>query len=163
MKNYFNDVQTLDEAKALFKTLAKSLHPDVNPDNPTATADFQSMLNQFQSFKPSKEKFKGEAEQWNGKQYAEIILQLLKIEGINITICGSWIWLDGETKPVKDQIKEIECGEFMKRGFSGNKSQWYFSPKGYRKRSSKAHSFDDIKGYFGAETVNKNQPNRINA
>jgi len=161
--NYFKDCTTLDEAKKLFKDLARKLHPDKNPTNPQATAQFQAMLNEFHSFKPSKEKFKGESDQWNGETYSAIIIQLMNIEGIEITVCGSWIWLEGDTKPVKDKIKAVDCGEFMKRGFSGNKGQWYFSPKGYRKRSGKQHSFDDIKGYFGAEKVNKNQSNRLNA
>jgi len=160
--NYFKNIATLDEAKKLFKELAVALHPDKNLNDETATASFQEMLNEFHNFKPTNEKFKGEASQWDGKQYSDIIIQLMSIEGIEITVCGSWIWLEGDTKPVKDKIKAVDCGETMKRGFSGNKSQWYFSPKGYKKRSGKKHSFDEIKSYFGAEKVN-NQQNRINA
>ena len=162
MKNYFQSVKTLDEAKKLFKELAIKLHPDKNPNDESATANFQQMLNEFQSFKPTTEKFKGEADQWDGRTYSELIIQLMQIEGISITVCGSWIWLEGDTKPVKDQIKAVKTGDTMKCGFSGNKSQWYFSPKGYRKKSKKAHSFDDIKSYFGAEKVS-NKQKRISA
>ena len=152
MQNYFQGCKTLDEAKTLYKKLALKLHPDKGG----LTADFQEMLNQFHAFKPESEKFKGEAEQWNSKEYADIINQLLNIEGITIVVCGSWIWLEGDTKPIKEQIKAIDTGETLKRGFSKAKEQWYFSPKGYRKKSKGVLTYDQIKGFYGEEKITKN-------
>ena len=150
---YFEDCETLDEAKAAYYKLAQELHPDKGGE----TADFQELLNQFQSFRPGKQKFAGEFEQWDATRYAEIINQLFKIPGIQIIVCGSWIWLSGDTKPVKEQIKAIECGERMKRGFSPKKGQWYFSPKGYRKTSRRVLSFGEITSIYGAQEVKGDQ------
>ena len=149
--NYFENCKTLDEAKKLYWELAKKFHPDKGGDH----KKFVELSNQFQSFKPDTEKFKGETDSWMAAEYAHIVSQLLVIEGIHIEICGSWIWLSGDTKSNKEKIKAIATGETFKRGFSKDKSMWYFSPKGYFKRSRKAHTMDDIRDYFGSEKPGK--------
>ena len=80
-----------------------------------------------------------------------LIEQLMTIPNITIEICGSWIWLAGDTKPVKEQIKAVDTGETMKRGFSPKKKKWYFSPVGYRKRGGKEFSFEEIQKKYGYE------------
>ena len=129
--NYFKNCASLDEAKALFKKLAFELHPDKGGSKEV----FQEMLNQFHSFRPGQEKFYGEFSFWNSDEYATIIEQLMGIPMIEIEVCGSWIWVSKSTKEVKDQIKAVDCGESFRRGWSKDKSRWYFSPKSYRKKS----------------------------
>ena len=158
--NYFKDCKSLDEAKKLYWSLAKQLHPDIGGTKEA----FQDLQNQFESFRPAKEKYKGEFEQWMPDQYMKIIDQLMKIPNIVITICGSWIWISGDTKPVKDQIKSISLEEKgFKRGFSKNKMQWYFSPVGYRKYNKKKYDFETIKAMFGAEEVESEGQTQISA
>lgn len=153
MKNtfYFADCESLDEAKKIYKKLCVQLHPDVSGYD--STADFQKMQTEFEKFRPGKEKFDGEFDQWDATEYAFLIDQLIKIGGISIEICGSWIWLSGNTKPVKEEIKAVDTGETMRRGWSKNKDMWYFSPKGYRKRSGKQMEYEEIKTMFGSKTV----------
>lgn len=148
---YFTQCKTLDKAKKLYYKLALELHPDKGGE----TADFQAMLNQFHAFRPTEEKYQGEAAEWNSRAYSSIVNDLLNIPGIIVAICGSWIWLQGDTKPVKEQIKAIDCGDFMKRGFSRNKLQWYFSPVGYRKSSNKKMSFGQIASLYGYERATR--------
>ena len=150
---YFQNCQTLDEAKKEYFRLAKIHHPDKGGD----TAIFQEIVNQFEAFKPKSEKFKGESEQWNAKEYSAIIEELIKIPVIEVEICGSWIWIGGDSKPYKDLIKAVPVGDSYKRGFSGNKSMWYFSPTGYRKLSKKTIPIDAIRSYYGSERVAKRE------
>ena len=49
--NYFDDCMNEEQLKARFKELAKKLHPDLNPDNPNATAEFQEMQSQYEERK----------------------------------------------------------------------------------------------------------------
>ena len=150
-ENYFIKCKSLDEAKQLYKKLCVKLHPDVSGYD--STADFQKMQADFENFRPGKEKFDGEFNQWDATEYAFLIDQLIKIGGISIEICGSWIWLSGDTKPVKEKIKSVDTGDTMRRGWSKNKGMWYFSPKGYRKRSGKQMEYEEIKTMFGSKTV----------
>jgi hypothetical protein len=148
--NFFKDCTTLDEARKLYYKLAKVYHPDCGGKK----EDFQTLQNEFEKFKPSKEKYEGEFKSWQARPYMDIVEQLMKIRGIIITICGSWIWISGNTKPVKDQIKDIKTEDTgYKSGFSKNKKQWYFSPVGYRKFSKKSLSFAEIKNLYGAEEL----------
>ena len=55
-------------------------------------------------------------------EYISVIAALVKIPGIQVEICGSWLWVSGDTKPVKDQIKAAGLR------FSGSKKMWYFRP-----------------------------------
>lgn len=109
------------------------------------------MQNQFENFRPTSEKYNGEFDAWNASEYAEIIDQLMQIPNIEIEICGSWIWLHGDTKPVKEQIKGIETGESIKRVWVKKKSKWAFRPANYRKRSNVELSFEEIKAKYGSE------------
>ena len=160
---YFTNCQTLDEAKQLYKQLVFELHPDTSGRD--SKVEFQAMQNEFENFRPETEKFKGEYDSWNAQEYSHIIEQLMTIPNITIVVCGSWIWLEGDTKPVKEQIKVVDTGETMKRGFSPKKKQWYFSPIGYRKRGNQELSFEEIKdryGYKAKESEKRKQVTKSN-
>ena len=147
--NYFEDCSTLDEAKKVYWKLAKQFHPDKGGNE----EDFKILNNQFHAFRPEKEKFKNEAFEWDSEVYASILDQLIHIDGLIIDVVGSWLWLSGATKANKEAIKAIDHGGLYKRGWHKEKEMWYFSPKGYRKTSKKNLSLDEIKAFYGSETV----------
>lgn len=153
MKNYFETCQTLDEAKQMFWSLAKIHHPDKGGN----TATFQEILNQFHAFKPSTEKFAGESANFNSVEYTDILMQLIFIPEIKIEICGSWVWVSGNTKPYKEQIKSVKTGEGYKCGFSAKKVMWYFSPATYRKFSKRVLDIEEIRNLYGSKNVAKKE------
>lgn len=155
--NYFSTCKTLDEAKQMFWQLAKIHHPDKGGN----TATFQEILNQFHAFKPSKEKFTGEYQNFNSAEYSHIIVQIVHIPEIKIEICGSWIWISGNTKPYKDVIKKVETGKTYKVGFSGKKAMWYFSPSGYKKSSARVLNIDEIRNLYGSKEVKKEEKEKV--
>lgn len=57
------------------------------------------------------------------QRFAKIINALICLEGVTIEICGSFIWLSGDTKPWRELLKGL--------GFkwSGKKRMWYLAPK----------------------------------
>ena len=76
----------------------------------------------------------------------------------DIDIIGSWIWISGETYPIKDELKKL--------GFkwSKGKSKWFFTKDitTAKKRYSKK-SYDDLKSIYGCETVKKSQKKYLTA
>lgn len=148
--DYFTDCKTLDEARKAYYMLAMQLHPDKGGDE----EEFKELANQFHSFRPGKTKYENEINDWSSEAYAHIISQLINIPEINIEICGSWIWISGNTKPFKEQIKSIETNEFYKRGYSAQKQLWYFSPKGYKKKSKDDLDMETIRDIYGSDRIN---------
>ena len=147
MKKYFEQCSTLDEAKALYKKLAFMLHPDKGGD----TAEFQEMQNQFEKFTPKSEKFKGEFENFNAEHFKDIIEKLMQIRNIEFEICGSFIWLSGETKANKEEIKAIKSESFKPAQWHSKKLMWFFAPSDYRRFSGKTFEMDDIRRKYGSE------------
>lgn len=49
-----------------------------------------------------------------------VLEKLAGLAGITIEICGSWVWVSGDTYPVKDIIKAAGCF------FSSKKKMWYW-------------------------------------
>ena len=156
MKNYFQSCETLDEAKLAYRNYAKILHPDINQSE-TATADFQEMCNQFDNFKPKTLKFTNEMNEFNGKEYREVLEQLWKLEGLNIEILGSYIWISGDTKTHKDAIKAIKNESFENALWAKEKMMWFFKPKGYKPQNRRIFDIGEIRGKYGVIDANKKE------
>lgn len=107
------------------------------------------------------EKYFDEVKTWNktkdGKKYEKstteevgdfvlAITTLKSVENINLKMIGSWLWVTGDTKPVKDTLKEVGCR------YAPNKQAWYIAPSG-AKRSKKHYTLEQIEEMYGAEEV----------
>jgi len=73
--------------------------------------------------------------------------QVIFFEGVLIEVIGSWIWISGDTRRIKEELKE--------KGFkfSHNKVAWYWYYGEYRKFSNKSYSMDDIREMWGSEEI----------
>ena len=152
-KRYFEDCQTMEQAKKLYKTLAKVHHPDMQGPSACVKA-MQDINNQFEAFRPTE----GTATSaQDNKNFADFINQLIVIEGLEIEVCGSWVWIGGSTYAKRTEIKAINYGEAYRLGFSKNKSMWYVSPVEYRKKSGKSLDIDNIRHLYGSEKITSTQ------
>lgn len=162
MKNYFENARTLEDVKQIYKKLARDLHPDCNPDKDT-TAEFQQMQQQYnEAFKRLKnihinkdgEQYEKETDE-TPEQYAGIINALLRMTGLMIELCGSWLWVSGNTKQYHEEIKAL--------GFkwSKNKGSWYFHFEPYRKHSKKTCSMDEIRNMYGSQRFSEKTTSRF--
>ena len=153
MYKYFVDCETLEDVKRLYKKLVFMYHPDVSGSDTTATmqainAEYEKAFEQYKNiFRNAEGETYTKENSETYEQYQDIINNLIHFEGITIEIIGSWLWVSGNTKTYKDDLKE------MKFRFSSNKKAWYIRPAGYRKRSRKNFSMDDIRSMYGSETI----------
>lgn len=151
--DYFKDCRTLDEARKTYYRLAMKFHPDKGGDEEL----FKELANQFHSFKPSQLKYEKEFNDWSSKAYADIIVALMEIPDITIEICGSWIWISGDTRTRKNLIKLAPTNDYYQRGFSAQKAMWYFSPRGYKKRSAEELDMETIRNIYGSDAFRSRQ------
>lgn len=152
---YFNNCKSWDEAKNLYRELAKKLHPDLGGEH----LSFIKMKDEFDNFNPDQKEKRDEF--FNAAIYSAIIDQLVLIEGLKITICGNWIWVMSE-KHHKDLIKAVDLPENWKRAWNKSKNMWYFCEKGYRKFSKRELSFGEIKALYGHQDVESKGMTKIN-
>lgn len=152
MKNYFKDCTTLEDVKQAYKKLARQLHPDCNKDRDT-TADFQQMQKEYEeAWKRCSSTHKDASGQTYTKEttetpeaYASIIEALLKMPGLLIELCGSWLWITGNTIQHKDSLKALGFK------YASNKKAWYYHEGEYHKRSKNKKSMQDIRNMYGSE------------
>lgn len=103
----------------LLKALARKNHPDMGG----SVEVMQDINNQFDKFCKNFVKqnygFKSadneNSEQHEGnfedipEEFYNIIMELLKIDGIIVELIGRWIWLSGDTYSNKEQLKAFGC------------------------------------------------------
>ena len=65
---------------------------------------------------------------------------------LELTLCGTWLWVAGETKPVKDRLKE------HKFRWSPDKKMWYLPGEKSLQRH-KSWAFEKIKERHGDENI----------
>lgn len=157
MLNYFSNCKTIEDLKKEYFRLAKLHHPDVGGDTETMKAInneydkvFPRLKNKHRNAETGAEYTKETAETVN--EYPEIINAIIKFPGIVIEICGTWIWVSGNTKAYKENFKEL--------GFrwSKNKFMWYWRKDENRCWwNRKSHDMDYIRERYGSERIN-NQP-----
>lgn len=157
MNTYFKDINTLEELRKQYKELLKKYHPDNGGD----VAIMQEVNAEYDKlFKILKDKHENDTTtehteyysqymyDWeNDKALREVLEKIINFDGIEILICGQWIWVDGNTYSYKKELKEI--------GFrwASSKKKWYFHTDTFRKKSRKTLSMEDIQNYYGSTTV----------
>ena len=70
-----------------------------------------------------------------------------QIPGIKIIKKGCWIWISGNTKPVKQELKKIGLR------YAWDKKEWYWKPAGYHKRSRRTWSVSEIDDTFECQPL----------
>ena len=65
---------------------------------------------------------------------------------IKTEVCGTWMWISGETWRYKKELGKNGLG--LK--WASKKQQWYWSPAGFRKKSKRVFSMDEIRSKYGS-------------
>ena len=146
---FFQDCRTLDEVKREYKRLAMLHHPDRGGNTSTMQEINRQyreiMKNPYFGFSHAKE-----AAREDYIKFPEIIEQIIRFDVV-IEICGSWVWLSGNTKAYKDELKRIG---FL---FAPKKAMWYWRPKDYKSANTKPKDMDYIRSKYGSDVVANKQ------
>ena len=150
---YFEGIKTLEELRNKYRDLIKINHPD----NGGALETMQEINSQYDAaFKLLKsganlndEKTKIKWSETEDAAIREALNKVVGLKGLNIEIVGCWIWIDGETFPVKEVLKEAGYQ------WSRNRQKWHFAPYGMTgyKKGGKKQDFDTIRRKYGSTNV----------
>lgn len=145
--NQFKGIEGINEAKKIYKTLAKKLHPDVG-----GTEEEFKLLNEiYNDLIEHKIYFSNDVK--IDIELEKIISLILHFENINIELVGSWIWVTGDTKEIKEKLKEI--------GFkwANKKKMWFYGEM--KGRNPKEQSMEEIKAKYGSSTIKSDEKKKI--
>jgi curved DNA-binding protein CbpA len=87
---------------------------------------------------------------------AELIRQaieaIIRFDNISIEICGAWVWVSGDTRPIKEALKDAGYKWAPRK----DGQPWYFAgvPSMNRRRK---YSLDEIRNRYGSERVEKDE------
>jgi DnaJ-class molecular chaperone len=141
--------QTLEELKAQYRKLAMQHHPDRGGDTETMKAINAEYDKLFPKLKDVHKTKTGEtytarqATTETAEHFKDLISELMKMEDIVIEVIGCFVWVTGNTRPHKEQLKAL------KFQWHSKKIAWYLAPEDYRKRSRKDYDLDEIREMYG--------------
>ncbi|WP_320035447.1 hypothetical protein [Halarcobacter sp.] len=147
IENEFKNVTGINEAKKVYKTLAKKLHPDVGGSD----EEFKILNSVYNDFIEHKIYFSNDSK--IDIELEKIISKILHFENITIELVGSWIWVSGDTRNIKDKLKEL--------GFkwASKKKMWYYGEM--KSKNPNPKSMDEIKSKYGSQTFKDKEKNKI--
>ncbi len=158
--HYFINFKTRDEIKEEYRRLCRANHPDLFAQESEDVQGKQTRIMQeinaefaiamdaaVRAEKPgqSEASYAGSADL--AERIRQAIEAVIRFDNIDIEICGAWVWLHGETYPIKDHLKA--------NGYRWGRQKrlWYFA--GIASSSRSSHSMDEIRDRYGSERVNR--------
>ncbi len=124
---YFQTCNTIEELKKEYRRLAQINHPD-NGGNPEKmkiiNCEYEKEFNRLKDIhnKAAADDTTGQKRKMNetAAEYMEVIQKIIAFSGIIIELCGSWVWVSGNTYEYKNAFKAA--------GFrwASKKKMWYW-------------------------------------
>ncbi len=140
-----------DAIKSAYRQACKKYHPDRNP----AGLEMMKAVNvayQFLTeiaYNGEERPIKDDVNSDFGNMLNDAINAVIGLSGVNIEVCGAWVWLTGNTKKYKSEIKA--AGYWWAK----KKCAWYFRPDDYKSRNKGDWDMDKIRDKYGSVSVNK--------
>lgn len=122
MFKYFADVTTAEEAKARYRELCRTNHPDISkrPDANAIMAEINAEWEKVwerlkdihqtaegKTYTETRDEYKSTE---TAGEFAEIIGKLVTLTGVTVELVGSWIWVTGNTYIHRDTLKGLGFG-----------------------------------------------------
>lgn len=149
---YFINCKTLQEAKELYRTLAKENHPDKGGD----TSIMQEINAEFEHC--CKNEMFGEKSNFNSyyniDEFQEVINKIAHLDNIIIEVCGLWLWISGDTRKHKETLKAAGCR------WASKKFRWYWRPEQENFKRTKNLDMFEIRLKYGSSII-ETQPIKV--
>jgi hypothetical protein len=152
-------IKDIDQLKKQYFQLAKKYHPDAGG----TTAQFQNLQAEYEKLLNSLLKGSNLSQDQKDnelvidKAIRDVIDALINIEDINIELIGKWLWISGNTYPVRQSLKSAGLIFIKKEG----KPYWVY--KGVESAGRGKAAMEDIKRKYGVYEIKAPTTKKIGA
>jgi len=154
MNTYFPESLSVGDVKRVYHRLAKNNHPDMGGDTQVmqainaayleALSRLDGTVYQGTDRKDHTYRYKANIEQEVIDKLAA--LYTLKMTDITIELVGTWLWIYGDDKPHKEELKKLGCRWHSKRG------KWYWRKFDHRRKFSGV-PFQNLRNMYGSQEM----------
>lgn len=134
---------TPELVREAYRRAAMKYHPDRNPAG-------LEMMQAVNAAYEALQDFAGDVEQEPCNYADELndaLNAIIECAGLDIEVCGAWVWVSGETYSHKTALKEAGYR------WASKKRMWYFRPSDWRSFSRGKFSMDEIRERHGSVAV----------
>lgn len=154
--------QTLNELKQLYRAFALQFHPDHGGNEEAMkqiNIQFQWCFDYLKNKQNAEARKQHESGNYKGyhettetpEEFIEIVEKLNRITGIIVELCGSWLWISGNTKENREALKACGCC------WSHPKKLWYWRHEedSCHKRTGKDTDIEEIRAKYGSQRMTR--------
>ena len=152
---YFENVKCVEELKKQYFALAKKYHSDITGQSDDKMKELNNEYSELHkilkdvhaSIKENTEPYYTAKTPTNEapEDFINIIKFLLSLKGLEVELCGRWIWISGDTKPHKDLLKNMGCK------WANEKKMWSWhyngDATGYKRKGT---AIGEIRNLYGS-------------
>ena len=140
---------SMEALKQAYRKAAFKYHPDINPHG----GELMKLVNQ------AYEVLQAELGRWAvddarrdeetslDDELAHVLNKVGHLPGLEFEICGSWLWVGGDTYSHRGALKEAGLL------FAPKKRKWFYRPGEAKSRSRGQWDMDTIRSVHGSQTV----------
>jgi hypothetical protein len=146
--NHFSGCYSKDEIKRRFRDLCKLHHPDLGGDEET----MKSVNLQYEDalrgeFRKTMSEDEAETNVEMEREVAAKVSEIIRLRGIVVELVGRWVWVTGDTYPVKDTLKAAQFA------WAGKKRAWFWHKAEDSVSSRGKKTLEEIKAKYGSQIL----------
>ena len=149
---WFKGINSLKDLHKAFIKLAKEHHGSEEIMK-EINNEYDLMVERLKrGYSFQSENFENPPDITDTEEFKKVIDKIIHLDGIEIELCGRWLWISGNTYKHKESLKSAGCK------WSNNKKMWYWHEKTEKKdcRRKGISTIEEIRKWHGSEVIASN-------